>query len=711
LGDGEIVDIAAFAGKHFERTKRPLRIAIDEASWRFNFFQSKESVARIRKGRLSPKRGRLNADIYLIGCPMANPNEKNVLWPVLELLRLNCQLVFVSDGPGRPKKRGRIPRETHTSETALLKETMEHLGIPWHKAPGEAEAECAELQKLGVADAVWTDDGDALMFGCTTLIRFFRKPNGKKDLEKVRVYKSKRIVKQYRGLDREGLVLLAVLSGGDYNKAGLPGCGTDKALKGVAHGLGQALCLDNLDEFRNQLIDFYMCKGLKIPDNFPNPAHVKNYNKPLVSEPEMLRMLQNRWDKALDEPFLWRFLVLKYNLGAEKFIDLILPILFVRSLAQTCPGQESSNAGYKIKHISRSGPGLSTVSLVLSAITSITTMDIDSWLQNTSLPNPSWRPQHRVEFHRILDCIISHGCPDAMKGVPAPVIKPTKKPSSLLSTRKRERISKVEAPEAITNPAKRVRRSPTPEKPTFRRLVDISEDEFDEFDRLYLNQPNKPDERLTPNLTHKKERGSPTLRDSPRILPDESDLFVRSKTSEKERLDTDSESLEHKILDKTPIRWEEGPFLDFMSRDDAPPERPILDFLKQSTKTGQPQKIESHFSLTTKKGTPLQSTISSGNHGPPKASHSEDMIESSAPLSPATLRRARLKRFENISKSSEEILSPINTEAIVEKPQVEIVRAPATAIGAIGRSKSSLQDSPLEVIKIQDTFVEVIDLT
>jgi hypothetical protein len=87
------------------------------------------------------------------------------------------------------------------------------------------------------------------------------------------------------------------------------------------------------------------------------------------------------------------------------------------------------------------------------------------------------------------------------------------------------------------------------------------------------------------------------------------------------------------------------------------------------------------------------------------------MIESSAPLSPATLRRARLKRFENISKSSEEILSPINTEAIVEKPQVEIVRAPATAIGAIGRSKSSLQDSPLEVIKIQDTFVEVIDLT
>jgi hypothetical protein len=50
-------------------------------------------------------------------------------------------------------------------------------------------------------------------------------------------YKSKRIIKQYKGLDREGLVLLAILSGGDYDKAGLPRYRTDKALKGAAYGL------------------------------------------------------------------------------------------------------------------------------------------------------------------------------------------------------------------------------------------------------------------------------------------------------------------------------------------------------------------------------------------------------------------------------------------------------------------------------------------
>jgi hypothetical protein len=164
------------------------------------------------------------------------------------------------------------------------------------------------------------------------------------------------------------------------------------------------------------------------------------------------------------------------------------------------------------------------------------------------------------------------------------------------------------------------------------------------------------------------------------------------------------------------VRWEEGSFLDFLSRDERALERSILDIrpldiLGRSTKTEQPQEMESHFSPTPKKSTPLQQTISSGNHGPPKAPHSEDVAESSAPLSPAALRRARLKRFENLSKSSEEILSPTNTKAIVEKPQLEIVTALATTIEAIAQSKSSLQDSPIELVKKQDTFVEVIDLT
>ena len=38
------------------------------------------------------------------------------------------------------------------------------------QAPGEAEAELAQLNKLGIIDAVLTDDGDALVFGAETVI-------------------------------------------------------------------------------------------------------------------------------------------------------------------------------------------------------------------------------------------------------------------------------------------------------------------------------------------------------------------------------------------------------------------------------------------------------------------------------------------------------------------------------------------------------------
>jgi hypothetical protein len=49
----------------------------------------------------------------------------------------------------------------------LLKGMLRCFGIPFHEAPGEAGAECARLQILGLVDAVWSQDSDCLMFGCT----------------------------------------------------------------------------------------------------------------------------------------------------------------------------------------------------------------------------------------------------------------------------------------------------------------------------------------------------------------------------------------------------------------------------------------------------------------------------------------------------------------------------------------------------------------
>ena len=79
---------------------------------------------------------------------------------------------FVSDGPRRPWKRNK--RGSGKLDFELIRLThalLDVLKVPHHQAPGEAEAEYARLQMLIVLDAVWSDDGDALMFGCRTLIK------------------------------------------------------------------------------------------------------------------------------------------------------------------------------------------------------------------------------------------------------------------------------------------------------------------------------------------------------------------------------------------------------------------------------------------------------------------------------------------------------------------------------------------------------------
>lgn len=157
-GVGENISTAAFAAQHFEKERRPLRIAVDISIWKRKCYQGKEEVAAIRRQT-----------------PAANPNEKNILRKILTLLELKIQLIFVADGKNRPKEKyGAQPPwyKYYSQDDTLLRQTVTSLGAKWHEAPGEAEAECAALQSRGVVDAVWTEDSDAFMFGTTLLIRF-----------------------------------------------------------------------------------------------------------------------------------------------------------------------------------------------------------------------------------------------------------------------------------------------------------------------------------------------------------------------------------------------------------------------------------------------------------------------------------------------------------------------------------------------------------
>lgn len=45
------------------------------------------------------------------------------------------------------------------------------MGIPIVQAPGQAEAQCSYMSKMGKVDAVCTEDTDSIVFGTQLLIR------------------------------------------------------------------------------------------------------------------------------------------------------------------------------------------------------------------------------------------------------------------------------------------------------------------------------------------------------------------------------------------------------------------------------------------------------------------------------------------------------------------------------------------------------------
>ncbi|KAG6854265.1 hypothetical protein C0991_008958 [Blastosporella zonata] len=249
--------------------------------------------------------------------------------PVLRTLFFRCATLmhspflplFVFDGPKRPEwKRGKKINRTSNKLIPGMKAIVESFGFEWRMAPGEAEAELAYLNRIGIIDGILSDDVDNFLFGATTVIRNAsnnlsgNRSNpvlnaaGKDDKNHTKVYRMSDIsVHPDIRLTRGGMILIGLMSGGDYHQGGLNRCGTI-----TAHGLAKCGFGDTLyqaasnmtrDELKTFLIAWRheLCHELRtnaqgyigrkqpslanaVPSDFPDIDVLLSYTNPITSE-------------------------------------------------------------------------------------------------------------------------------------------------------------------------------------------------------------------------------------------------------------------------------------------------------------------------------------------------------------------------------------------------------------------------------------------
>ena len=110
-------------------------------------------------------------------------------------------------------------------------------GLPYITAPMEAEAQCAELVRLGLVDGIVTDDSDCFLFGGTRVYK-----NMFNQAKFVECYLLPDLEKEF-DLTRSKLIGIAQLLGSDYTE-GLPGVGPVTALEILSE-------FPDLPDFRN----------------------------------------------------------------------------------------------------------------------------------------------------------------------------------------------------------------------------------------------------------------------------------------------------------------------------------------------------------------------------------------------------------------------------------------------------------------------------
>ncbi|OKL63354.1 hypothetical protein UA08_01538 [Talaromyces atroroseus] len=340
IGNADRIALSRLAVRHLEVARRPIRVAVDISIWLF----------QLQAGRGGQ-----------------NPELRTLFFRLIRLLALPVHPLFVYDGKHKPPfKRGKATTSRSYGSAPIIrlsKILIDLFKFPRHDAPGEAEAECARLQQAGVVDAVMSNDIDTLMFGSgLTVMNFSKeKSTGTTAATHVDCYttETRFDVEANVKLSRAGMILFAMLSGGDYLPSGVTKCGPGLAGEIAMAGFGEDLfeiingkedeINVRLEEWRERLqyeLDMNESgyfqskhKAVRIPEAFPDPQILSFYAKPVVSSAVEIENLRQRlvdaWDLEINalelRNFVADFFDWKYRSGARKLIrNLAEPLVLTR---------------------------------------------------------------------------------------------------------------------------------------------------------------------------------------------------------------------------------------------------------------------------------------------------------------------------------------------------------------------------------------------
>ncbi|KAJ7812414.1 PIN domain-like protein [Mycena leptocephala] len=300
-----------------------------------------------------------------------NPELRALFWKLTALNQVGVTAVFPFDGPNRPsiKRDKQVGSKPHWLVQEFT-ELIELFGFHHYTAPGEADAELAYLDRLGHIDAILTDDGDVALFGARRIIRKLNK----NDRDEITVYTSAALQSTAGvGLTQGGILLIAIMSGGDYDTVGLAECGINIAHALARCGFGDSLleASQKMDEkdLRQFLVGWreqirtelatnsrgylgrrYPALANKITDAFPNIQALYLYARPVTSWSEnFVPPAIEGWKVRLpDLPALAKYCNQKFGWTAldmaGKFKKYIFPGLFIRRLTMPLnPTQQIRN--------------------------------------------------------------------------------------------------------------------------------------------------------------------------------------------------------------------------------------------------------------------------------------------------------------------------------------------------------------------------------